>query len=118
MTTNQPTIKQIQQRTADVCGVRLKDILSERRNQPVARARQIAMFAARLLTPHGTPTIGKAFHRDHTTVLYAINLLDHRVWLDAELRETIRTVCVDWAGDWGGGGPVLKEIGDWSARNV
>jgi len=104
-----PTIRQIQERTSEVCNVPLSDILSERRDRPIARARQIAMFSARLLTPHGRPTIGKAFGRDQSTVKHALDFVDHRVWLDADMRQIVRTVCAPWPSD----SPVLREIGDW-----
>lgn len=91
-----PTIKQIQARAAEICGVRLEDILSERRQEDVTRARHIAMYASRLMTPHSLPTIGKAFHRDHTTVLIAVRQLDVKVNRDEQLRQTIRDICCGW----------------------
>ena len=91
-----PTIRQIQERTADVLGVRLDDILSERRQEDVTRARHIAMYAARLMTPHGYPTIGKAFNRDHTTVLMAVRQMDVKAQRHPGIKQAVHLVCSDW----------------------
>lgn len=90
-----PTIREIQTRTADFCGVRLEDILSERRSGDVARARQIAMYAARIATRQSLPAIGRAFNRDHTTVMYAVDKIDKRLWLDQEagLYDAVKYAC-------------------------
>ncbi|MGH7293991.1 MAG: helix-turn-helix domain-containing protein, partial [Polyangiaceae bacterium] len=52
--------------------LRVQDLQGKARHQAVARARQIAMFIARKLTPLSLEEIGGHFGgRDHTTVLYA-----------------------------------------------
>lgn len=95
MTTNAPTIKEIQQRTASATGVPLSDIMSYRRDGRTARARQIAMYAARLLTPFSLPQIGQAFNRDHTTVLYTVRRIESEIHNEPELCSLIRTICVN-----------------------
>jgi chromosomal replication initiator protein len=71
-------------------GVALVDLLSERRTRYVARARQIAVWLCRHATPLSLPQIGRAFRRDHTTILYSVNHVDALMAadpaLDAELR--------------------------------
>ena len=53
-------------------GIRVADLLSNKRNRSVARPRQIAMALAKELTNHSLPEIGQMFGgRDHTTVLHA-----------------------------------------------
>lgn len=68
-----PTVKDIQR---SVCsrfpGVSMGDITSERRTSKIVFPRQVAMFLATELTSKSLPTIGRAFKRDHTTVLYSI----------------------------------------------
>lgn len=93
-----PTIKEIQQRTSAATGVPLSDIMSYRRDGRTARARQIAMYAARLLTPFSLPQIGQAFNRDHTTVLYTVRRIESRVYGEPDLVAVIRKVCT--SGDW------------------
>ena len=91
-----PTIKQIQERTAEICGVELTDILSARQgprsNSPLLRARHIAMFVARHLTPQSLPAIGRAFDRDHTTVLHAVRKVDQLVYRDQDLYRDVQMV--------------------------
>jgi chromosomal replication initiator protein len=48
-------------------------ISSRRTDAQAVRARHIAMYLARQLTPLSLPNIGRQFGgRDHTTVLYAV----------------------------------------------
>ncbi len=64
-------IKQIQ---LDVCaeyGVTLIDMLSRRQSNRVNRARKTAMQRARTRTRASYPELGRAFERDHTTIMYA-----------------------------------------------
>ena len=46
-------------------------MLSDTRERRIARPRQIAMSLCREMTKKSLPAIGRYFHRDHTTVLYA-----------------------------------------------
>lgn len=73
--------------TKAVCrhfGMTLMDILSVRRMQHIARARQIAMWLSRHTTHLSLPQIGRAFGgRDHTTVLYACSRIDQLTQRDA-----------------------------------
>ena len=57
------------------------DMVSQR--QGTARARQIAMYLARELTPLSLPAIGRHFgNRDHSTVSHACKLVAHLVDTD------------------------------------
>jgi len=47
------------------------DLKGDRRQRTVARPRQLAMYLARTLLAHSYPEIGRAFGRDHTTVIAA-----------------------------------------------
>lgn len=69
------------------------DLKSTRRCAPIVRPRQIAMYVAYKVTVHSTPRIGRAFHRDHTTVLHALKKIGAMVESDpaiaAEVEEII-----------------------------
>lgn len=89
-------ILEIQKRTAEICGIRVEDLLSERRHPSYVRARHIAMYAARLMTPKSLPAIGLCFDRDHTTVMYGIKKIDRNINTDPDLYRDVRAVCSDW----------------------
>jgi chromosomal replication initiator protein len=62
---------------------------SAQRGRDVAWPRQVAMYLSRELTPLSLPSIGKRFHRDHTTVMYAIKAVEQRMRDDLELADDI-----------------------------
>lgn len=74
-----PTIETIQDAVCSVLAVARQDLLSPRRTPRIARARQLAMYTARQLTPHSLAEIARAFNRDHTTVVHAIHSVTQRL---------------------------------------
>ena len=52
------------------------EMVSRRAGKAVARPRQVAMYLARELTPLSTPEIGRAFARDHSTVIHACRTIE------------------------------------------
>ena len=82
------TIENIQKTVADYFKVRVADLLSQRRNQSIARPRQIAMALAKELTSHSLPEIGDAFGgRDHTTVMHACKRIRELQETEPKVRE-------------------------------
>jgi chromosomal replication initiator protein len=60
--------------TSSSFGVSTEDLVGPSRRQPLARARQVAMYLCRELTDLSLPKIGREFGgRDHTTVLHALD---------------------------------------------
>ncbi len=53
--------------------VTLDDIRSKSRRQIVAHPRHVAIYLSRTLTKESLESIGKAFNRNHATVLHAVN---------------------------------------------
>jgi len=76
------TIADIQRLVAARMGVTMCDLLSDR--QAPARSRQVAMWLARHTTLASLPAIGRAFNRDHTTVLQACRRIDGLMAADRE----------------------------------
>lgn len=74
-----PTIETIQDAVCSVLAVARQDLLSPRRTPRIARARQLAMYTARELTPHSLAEIARAFNRDHTTVVHAVHSVARRL---------------------------------------
>ena len=73
-----PTISAIQDAVSSVLGVPRADLLSAKRTPAVARARHLAMFLARELTPLSLSQIAREFDRDHSTVIHAIRTVGER----------------------------------------
>lgn len=72
-----PMIRDIQEVVCAQHGVRMHEMLSDRRSRYVARPRQLAMALSRELTSRSLPEIGRFFgNRDHTTVMHAIRQVE------------------------------------------
>jgi chromosomal replication initiator protein len=73
-----PTVATIQEAVSSVLGVPREALLSKQRTPRVTRARQLAMFLARELTPLSLAQIAREFDRDHSTVLHALKVVAQR----------------------------------------
>ena len=71
-----PSIATIIEVVARQCRIPVAGILSPRRDRYFARPRQIAMWVARNHAYRELAVIGRAFGRDHTTVLHACRLVE------------------------------------------
>ncbi len=71
-------------------------ILSRSREQPVARARQVAMAVARDMTGLTLMEIARHFDRNHTTVMHAIQATDGMV--TADIQQEVLEVCRERVG--------------------
>ena len=68
------SVEEIIAATSASFGVSTDDLCGPSRKQPLARARQVAMYLCRELTDLSLPKIGREFGgRDHTTVLHALD---------------------------------------------
>ncbi|MCA1713545.1 MAG: chromosomal replication initiator protein DnaA, partial [Actinobacteria bacterium] len=61
----------IQDEVARFFDITVEDLCSTSRSRQLVTARQIAMYLVRELTDLSLPRIGRAFNRDHTTVMHA-----------------------------------------------
>ena len=66
------SVPSIRRTVQDYYGLTEGEIRGPCRRRCVARPRQIAMYLCRELTQASCPRIGMHFHRDHTTVLHAM----------------------------------------------
>jgi len=88
-----PRIKDIQDAVAKHYGVRVLDLCSRRRTLDIVLPRQVAMYLARMLTPHSSPAIAKHFGaRDHTTCLYSVRKVEGLLPFDSNLREAVLAI--------------------------
>lgn len=72
-------IRQIIEEVAISHGFSWNDVLSARRTNKLARVRHEAFWRARNETTHSLPAIGRAFNRDHTSVMYGIAKHEERM---------------------------------------
>lgn len=68
-------ISMVLEKTASAYGIEMDDLLSRTRRADIAVARQFAMHSLRV-AGLSFPRIGKAFDRDHTTVIHAFNKVE------------------------------------------
>jgi chromosomal replication initiator protein len=92
------SVEQIQERTAAAFGLTVEDLRSPTRAAAVAWARQVAMYLARELTDATLPAIGKAFGRNHTTVMHACKRTADRIATDPAAYEAVRYLTLELGG--------------------
>lgn len=78
------TIRAIQEAVSAEFGIPLLEMTSDRRARVVARPRQVAMYLSRELTPKSMPHIGRAFRKDHTTLIWACRRIESLMASDIE----------------------------------
>ena len=90
--TQATTVTGIIEATATAFGVSARDLLSTRRVSSLVSARHAAMWLARKLTTHGYLGLGRAFRRDHTTVMYGVTRAEQRMVDDAAFASRVQTL--------------------------
>jgi len=84
-----PSVRAIQDTVCSVLGVSREELLSARRTPRVARARQLAMYLCRELTPLSLAQIAREFDRDHSTVLHAVRSIESRLEPGSEIHDDV-----------------------------
>jgi chromosomal replication initiator protein len=87
------TIEAIQASVCDHYGIRIGDLLSQKRTRDIAGPRQVAMYLARKLTTSSFPAIGERFgNRDHSTVIHAFNTVSEKLVENGTLRSAVEQI--------------------------
>jgi hypothetical protein len=74
---HRPSTRAIIETVASHFGSTVVDIKSSRRQRPLVRQRQIAMWLCKTLTWCSYPQVGRAMgDRDHTTILHGVKVID------------------------------------------
>lgn len=100
------SVEAIQAAVSRHFGLTVGDLKSERRGRDVTLPRQIAMYLSRTVASASFPSIAEKFDRDHSTVMYAVRIIETRreadtslarvlIDLDVELREQPPTTRAD-----------------------
>jgi chromosomal replication initiator protein len=79
----------IQRTVAEHFELRQSDLLGKKRTRDIAWPRQIAMHLSRSMTSKSFPVLGKAFSRNHATILYANDMVSEKAKEDRVLQQTI-----------------------------
>jgi chromosomal replication initiator protein len=92
------SLEEIVQETARAYGLAPEALRSRSRKQLVVRPRQIAMYLARRYTAASLADIGRAFGRDHTSVMYAIDVVERRIVERPQLRYELEALAARVSG--------------------
>jgi chromosomal replication initiator protein len=68
-------ISEIQEAVADYYSLTVRDLVGRGRTRQLCAPRHLAIFLARERTTASLPELGRAFRRDHTSVLHAVRKL-------------------------------------------
>ena len=93
-------IKVIQRLVCARRNVTMVDLLSAKRTLPVARARQIGMYLAKVTTGRSFPDIGRRFgNRDHTTALHAVRKITEMMAADPAFAAEVEAMRAELTGE-------------------
>ena len=87
-----PTIEDVQEATCHFFGLKVKDLIGKERARHLIEARHVSMFICRKLKRFSFPSIGRAFNRNHTTVVSACQKMEKRVENDVRIRMYVQTI--------------------------
>jgi len=90
---DKPDVDTIIKVVAEQMQVKPQDIKGDRRQQNIARARQVAMYLTRKITALSYPVIGERFGgKDHSTVINAEQRIQQLMGEEPELRATVESL--------------------------
>ncbi len=87
-----PSVASIQEAVSSVLSVPREVLVSKQRTPRVTRARQLAMFLTRELTPLSLAQIAREFDRDHSTVLHSLKVVAQRNEPGSDVASDIHSV--------------------------
>ena len=80
-------LKDIIKVVAEHYNLKVSDLTGTRRTKHIVQPRQMAIYLAKNLTTRSMPDIGRAFNRDHTTVIHSIRRMDKLLKQNAVLAD-------------------------------
>jgi chromosomal replication initiator protein len=90
---DKPDVTTIIKVVAEGMQVKPQDILGDRRQQNIARARQVAMYLTRKITALSYPVIGEKFGgKDHSTVINAEQRIEQLMGEEPDLAKTVESL--------------------------
>jgi len=92
------TLGDIVELVARTYSLSVEELRSRSRKRHVARPRQLAMYLCRRYTDASLKEIGRALRRDHTSVLYAIDVVERRAVEHPPLRYQLEALAAKLIG--------------------
>lgn len=92
------SIEDIQKAVCNHFHLRPADLLSKDRHKTTAFARHVAMYLCKQKLPVSFPEVGRAFGKDHTTVMSAVRKVEALREQDAQLRAQLEAIEKKLAG--------------------
>jgi chromosomal replication initiator protein len=90
---DKPDVETIIKVSAEAMQVKPQDIKGDRRQQNIARARQVAMYLTRKITGLSYPVIGEKFGgKDHSTVINAEQRIEQLMGEEPDLAKTVESL--------------------------
>ena len=88
-----PRVKEIQKACCRYFDISMVELISDRRLASLVKARHVAMYLAKTLTPHSYPEIARRFGgRDHTTILHACRKMNRILPDSPDLQAAVETI--------------------------
>ncbi len=88
----QPTADDVIQAVAEYHHLKTSDLKGRRRHRDIARPRQVAMYLCRLSLDKSFPEIGRAFGKDHSTVISACRRVEELMGADPVVRTAVEVL--------------------------
>ena len=85
----QISLEQVKALVARVYGMEQKVLTGKGRSRAVTKPRNLAMAICRRHTDASYAVIGKAFNRDHATVMYGVNKIERELGQDPRLKQEL-----------------------------
>ncbi len=99
--TGRPQVRQIVKIVSEYSGISVDDILSDRHNHPIVKARHVACYLARHFTLLSTTQIGRYLGgRDHSTIIHGIRKTGKRMERDPYIIELVRNCETEIRREW------------------
>lgn len=88
-----PSVLEIRKTVGDYFGISPTEMLASRRLEATSRARQIAMYLAKELTPLSFPQIGRHIGgKDHSTIIHGCRKIRRLLEVDEKLQADIEAL--------------------------
>jgi len=97
--TERITMRAVTEIVVEKSGVKLRDILSDRRDEATLNPRHVAMYLCRHHTPRSYMQLGEFFRRDHGSVINGVQRIErvrHEDWIAGFIENCESEIAERW----------------------